>query len=66
YPREVVALAHDLAGYPGANETQAVEALLACREQARKNKDWALADKVRDGLAALGLTIEDTPQGPRI
>ncbi|MEG0844929.1 MAG: cysteine--tRNA ligase, partial [Raoultibacter sp.] len=55
YPCEVVALAHDLAGYPGANETQAVEALLACREQARKNKDWALADKVRDGLAALGL-----------
>ncbi|MEG1830483.1 MAG: cysteine--tRNA ligase [Raoultibacter sp.] len=66
YPCEVVALAHDLAGYPGASETQAVEALLACREQARKNKDWALADKVRDGLAALGLTIEDTPQGPRI
>ncbi|MEG2982416.1 MAG: cysteine--tRNA ligase [Raoultibacter sp.] len=66
YPREVVTLAHDLAGYPGANETQAVEALLACREQARKNKDWALADKVRDGLAALGLVIEDTPQGPRI
>ncbi|MEG0071925.1 MAG: cysteine--tRNA ligase [Raoultibacter sp.] len=66
YPREVVALANELAGYPGANEAQAVAMLLDCREQARKNKEWALADKVRDGLAALDLVIEDTPQGPRI
>ena len=35
--------------------------LLEARAQARAEKNWALADAVRDGLAALGFTIEDTP-----
>jgi len=42
-----------------------VDALLAQREDARARKDYAAADAVRDRLAALGLTIEDTPQGVR-
>ncbi|MEG0096012.1 MAG: cysteine--tRNA ligase [Raoultibacter sp.] len=66
YPPEVVGLAQKLAGYAGSDTVQAVLALLACRTEARSNKDWALADKVRDGLAAFDLVIEDTPQGPRI
>ncbi|MEG0070961.1 MAG: cysteine--tRNA ligase [Raoultibacter sp.] len=66
YPPEVVGLAQKLAGYAGSDTAQAVLALLACRTEARSNKDWALADKVRDGLAAFDLVIEDTPQGPRI
>lgn len=66
YPPEVVGLAQKLAGYAGSDTAQAVLALLACRTEARSNKDWALADKVRDGLAAFELVIEDTPQGPRI
>ena len=41
-------------------------ALLAARAAARTEKNWALADAVRDGLARLGFTIEDTPQGARV
>lgn len=66
YPVEVIALAKDLAGYPGASPVQAVDVLLGCRADARKNKNWELADKVRDGLSDIGFTIEDTPQGARV
>ncbi len=66
YPVEVVALAADVAGYTGSDTTEAVDALLDVRTAARAEKNWAVADSVRDGLAALGLHIEDTAQGPRI
>jgi len=36
------------------------------RMQARKNKDFARADEIRDKVAQMGYTIEDTPQGPRV
>jgi cysteinyl-tRNA synthetase len=42
------------------------ERLLVLRQEARKNRDFALADKIRDQLAALGYIVEDTPQGPRL
>jgi|UniRef100_UPI00404ACC69 cysteinyl-tRNA synthetase len=35
------------------------------REAARVRKDFAAADAIRDGLIALGITIEDSAQGPR-
>ncbi len=35
------------------------------RENARKNKDFAGADRIRDELLGKGYTIEDTPDGPR-
>ena len=35
------------------------------RSTARERKDFAAADAIRDGLLALGITIEDTAQGPR-
>ncbi|NLT27064.1 MAG: cysteine--tRNA ligase, partial [Microbacteriaceae bacterium] len=41
-----------------------VRDLLEQRAQARADKDWAAADRIRDGLAAAGIQIEDTPQGP--
>lgn len=66
YPAEVVPLAAELAEYAGESPEEAVEALLACRAEARAQKDWGLADKVRDGLSGLGFTIEDTPQGARV
>lgn len=66
YPDAVVPLAKELAGYTGANPAQAVSVLLDCRTEARSNKNWALADQVRDGMKELGLIIEDTPQGPRV
>jgi cysteinyl-tRNA synthetase len=65
-PTEVLPLAAGLAGYEGDDASDALDALLALREEARAGKDWALADAVRDGLAAQGLAIEDTPFGPRV
>jgi len=42
-----------------------VAALLEQRGQARERKDWAAADAIRDQLGALGLSVTDTPDGPR-
>ena len=40
-----------------------IEALITERTQARKDKNWALADKIRDDLKARGIVLEDTPDG---
>ena len=40
-----------------------VEALIAARTAARRDKDWAKADVIRDELKAMGVLLEDTPQG---
>ncbi len=42
-----------------------IDALVAEREAARKSKDFATSDRIRDELAAEGIQIEDTPDGPR-
>jgi len=42
-----------------------IQLALAQRHAARERKDFAASDAIRDGLAALGITIEDTPQGQR-
>jgi cysteinyl-tRNA synthetase len=39
------------------------EELIKKREEARKTKDWKTADKIREQLKTLGITIEDTDQG---
>ena len=55
----------------GANEdlTFALDGVITLaleqRAAARERKDFAASDAIRDGLAALGITIEDTAQGPR-
>ncbi|MCT2339655.1 cysteine--tRNA ligase [Corynebacterium sp. p3-SID1056] len=41
-----------------------VQAELARRTEARANKDWAVADEVRDRLAAAGIEVTDTADGP--
>ncbi len=42
-----------------------VEELLALRDAARARKDFATADAIRSRLTALGITVEDTPDGAR-
>ena len=44
----------------GAEE---IEALIAQRAQAKKEKNWAQADAIRDQLKAMGVEIKDTPNG---
>jgi cysteinyl-tRNA synthetase len=41
-----------------------IDALVAEREAARKSKDFASADRIRDELAAEGIVIKDRPEGP--
>ena len=54
---------------PGKNLSEALDGViqlaLAQRAAARERKDFASSDAIRDGLAALGISIEDTPQGQR-
>jgi cysteinyl-tRNA synthetase len=40
-----------------------VEALIAARQAARKDKNWAEADRIRDKIKEMGIVLEDTPQG---
>lgn len=42
-----------------------IQKLVNERQQARKDKNWALADKIRDDLKSRGIVLEDTPQGIR-
>ncbi|MFE4714452.1 cysteine--tRNA ligase [Paenibacillus sp. NPDC056722] len=42
-----------------------VERLIAERAEARTNKNWARSDEIRDELSAMGILLEDTPQGMR-
>jgi cysteinyl-tRNA synthetase len=41
-----------------------VESLLVQRAEARNNKDWPLADSIRDQLSDLGVVVTDTASGP--
>ncbi|MGI6751446.1 MAG: cysteine--tRNA ligase [Anaerovoracaceae bacterium] len=43
-----------------------IQALVEERQEARKNKNFARADEIRDILKAKGIIIEDTPQGVKI
>ncbi len=63
---------HDLLGILGVvfdqeNELldEEIEQLIAKRIEARKNKDFALADQIRDELKEKNIILEDTPQGTR-
>ncbi|MGL3151428.1 cysteine--tRNA ligase [Microbacterium sp. A82] len=64
----------EVLGFDGAIEAAAggaeasaldalVQAMITQRAQARADKDWAAADRIRDAIAAAGITLEDTPAG---
>jgi cysteinyl-tRNA synthetase len=59
----------DLANAKSADEPfesdPRIDAMLAEREAARGARDFATADRIRDELAAEGVTLIDTPDGPR-
>ena len=47
------------------NIDEEIEALIAQRQAARKEKNWAEADRIRDELKARGIVLEDTKEGVR-
>jgi cysteinyl-tRNA synthetase len=51
---------------PKAEVPQELLDMAAARVEAKKNKDWAEADRLRDAVAAAGWTIQDTPTGPKL
>jgi cysteinyl-tRNA synthetase len=60
---DVLGLRLETAGVEGQSIAQFVELLLSIRQDLRKAKQWALADKIRDELKVLGVLVEDTAQG---
>ena len=43
----------------------AIDALVAARAAAKKERNWAEADRIRDELKAMGVELIDTPQGTK-
>ncbi|MBT2483185.1 MULTISPECIES: cysteine--tRNA ligase [unclassified Microbacterium] len=73
---DVIQMTHILGINPQASEWAAdtdtasasaldnlVQTMITQRAQARADKDWAAADRIRDAIAAAGITLEDTPAG---
>ncbi len=62
---------NDILGFKAETESstddsltgQLIDSLLALRQEAKLNKDFATADKIRDQITALGITLKDTKDG---
>ena len=52
------------AGGDDALDASLIDMILAIRTDAKKNKNYALSDQIRDNLAAIGVTVRDTKNGP--
>lgn len=67
---EILGLDFAKAGEKRSSDEQAldpeIEMLINQRQQARKEKNWKLADEIRDKLKSMGIHLEDTPQGVKI
>ena len=50
-------------GYSKSLDRKAIEGLINDRNEARRNKNFALADSIRDKLKSEGIEIEDTTKG---
>ena len=50
---------------PAVEQDPRIDGLLAERQAARAAKDWSTADRIRDELAADGIEIVDSPEGPQ-
>ena len=60
---DVLGLKNDMQEDSSDKLSGVVELLISMRKEARDNKDWALSDKIRDKLAALGIQLKDGKEG---
>ena len=67
---EILGMRDEMAANAGGDNPEAmkpfkdaVDLLLEMRAQAKKNKDWATSDLIRDRLAAIGFDVKDTKDG---
>ena len=56
-------LSDQLGVKPGSDTAATIDSILLARSDARANRDFETADKIRDGFAAMGLEIEDGADG---
>ena len=71
FARTALEILNELTGvlglFYGDNEAggldKEIESLIAARQSARKEKNWAEADRIRDRLREMGIVLEDTQQG---
>lgn len=66
YPPDVFLLAADYAGYAGTSGAEAVDALRKARDVARSERNWAVADAIRNRMNDIGFLVEDKPDGTHI
>lgn len=66
-PDDLIEVAGEFADitHHGENKKEIAATVLEAREEARRAKDWATADAIRNKLKDIGILIEDTPKGPR-
>ena len=60
---DILGLRDDLAGYNSQILSSVVDMILNIRMEAKNAKDWATSDKIRDGLAAIGIKVKDRKDG---
>jgi cysteinyl-tRNA synthetase len=73
FAEKALALLKELCGVLGLLEQEIreeiepeIQALIDARQAARAAKNWAEADRIRDELAAQGITLKDTAQGVQV
>ncbi len=59
----ILGIAENISNSENDEDVSKIEELIAKRAEAKKNKDFASADAIRDELSAMGITIKDTRQG---
>ena len=65
-PEEIASICAEINAEVADDLETTLANIIEIRAEARNNKDWAVADKIRDLIADAGWTMEDTAQGTKI
>ena len=59
----ILGLGIENASWKRAGPVMGIEELIAQRQKARQEKNWKLADEIRDKIRSMGIELMDTPEG---